>query len=140
MKKSTVIAALLCLVVISLHAEATPLFRMTSDQGTQPGGSPPGMAFQETERQENTSTVEASQEAGSAAAKSLFLLRGSCALMKERNKQAFTIEHLSRQPIRFKLNFVSADAATDPGTRTPGKIVTRKRCELVQAVLRQGDH
>src|SRR5690242_5158918 len=98
MNIKTLCTALLCIASLPLHAEEAPLFRMTS---------PAGDVFQEVERSEGSSTVEAVATSGSVAAKSMFLLRGSCALMKERDRQAFRIERLSRQPIRFVVRFVA---------------------------------
>jgi hypothetical protein len=125
--------ALLCLATSLAHAEDAPLFRLASA-----GAGQPGMIFQEIERSENASIVEATQSGGSVAAKSMFLLRGSCALMKERGKQAFRVEQLSRQPIRFSVRFVAAEPAAGEKVGQPldeGGVISAARCDSFQSVM-----
>lgn len=127
MKIQTLWFAFVCLACAA-RAEEAPLFRMVSQ---------PGMAFQELERRDSASMVEATQVSGSVAAKSMFLLRASCALMKQRNKQGFVIVPLSRQPLRFTLRFVAGESADDAqGQAIDEKAVTSAaRCELVESIL-----
>jgi hypothetical protein len=129
MNIKTLCATLLCIAASSLHAEEAPLFRMTS---------PAGYVFQEVERGDNASTVEAVEASGSVAAKSMFLLRGSCALMKERDRQAFRIERLSKQPIRFIVRFVAAEP---PGAEPMGKamdensVISSAFCNRLESIF-----
>jgi hypothetical protein len=137
MNIKTLCAALLCVAFPMLHAEEAPLFRMTSNAVDAADSNQPGMVFQEVERSENASTVEAIETHGSVAAKSMFLLRGSCALMKERHKQAFRIEPLSKRPVRFVVRFVSPES---PGSETPlqsmneHSVISAARCSLFESI------
>lgn len=136
MKILSFFLASFCLASVSVHAEDQPLFRMAFDAGQPPGAQLPNMVFQEIERNDNWSTVEAVQAAGSVVAKSMFLMRGSCALLKERQKQAFTIEALSKQPIRFKVHFVSGDAAGVDAAGTPQRtVVSAAKCDAIETLI-----
>lgn len=137
MNIQTLHIALAFLAALPALGGETPLFRMTSHAGAPAGWNQPAMVFQETERRDTWSTVEAVQVSGSAAAKSMFLLRGSCALMKERNKQGFVIVPLSRQPVRFAVQFVSDEKAGGALDRAiaEGAVTSAARCELVESML-----
>lgn len=129
MNINTLYAAFFCLVASPLHAGEAALFRMTSDTG---------MVLQELERNDTSSTMEATQGAGSVAAKSMFLLRGSCALMRERKQQAFRIEQLSRQPIRFIVRFVPPalpDQETLGQPMDEHSVISAARCNVIEALL-----
>jgi hypothetical protein len=130
MKFQPLFAGLLCLASASLHAGEAPLFRMTSDTG---------MVLQEVARSDDASTMEATQATGSVAAKSMFLLRGSCAVMKERGKQAFRIERLSKQPVRFILHFVPPEAGHgDVAVQAmdENSTISSAFCDRIESVLR----
>jgi hypothetical protein len=114
MKIKILSAFLLCVFAFQLHAADAPLFHMAASPAAHAGGIGPGMVFQEVERSDTASTVELLHPAGSVAAKSMFLLRGACALAKERAKQGFRVVQLSRQPLRFSLRFAGAEDALEP--------------------------
>ena len=138
MKITTACAALLCSASATLHAQDAPLFRMTSNTGYIDDSRQPSMVFQEIERSETSSTVEAVQTSGSVAAKSMFLLRGSCALMKERAKQAFRTERLSSEPVRFVVRFVPGEELGPDDLNQPpreGGVISAAKCDLVESVL-----
>ena len=138
MKTTFLSIVFLCCASASLHAETPPLFRVTSDAGMAADHNQPVMVFQEVQRSETSSTVEAMQTSGSVAAKSMFLLRGSCALMKERQKTAFRIERLSKEPIRFIVHFVSeeqlggrnADQALNENS-----VISAARCDRIASLF-----
>jgi hypothetical protein len=138
MKITIACAALLCFATATLHAQDAPLFRMTSNNGYGADSNQPSMIFQETERSDTASIVEAVQSSGSIAAKSMFLLRGSCALMKERGKRAFRTERLSRDPIRFIVRFVPGDDLDPDDLNQPpreGSVISAAKCDLIESVL-----
>ncbi|TFW29121.1 hypothetical protein [Massilia horti] len=138
MKIKTLCVVLLFFATSTLYAAQAPLFRMTSNAGQAANGNQPSMVFQEVERSETSSTVEAVQTSGSVAAKSMFLLSGSCALMKERKKEAFKIERLSKQPIRFIVRFVSGENIGNEAFGQPigeDAVIPAARCDLIQSVL-----
>lgn len=98
------------------------------------------MVFQEISRSEDASTVEASQVQGSVAAKSMFLARASCALMKERNWEAAGIERVSKEPVRLIIRSIPADPVrTEDGVRPAGrsKILTAAWCETAERILKR---
>lgn len=131
MKLQPFFIALLCLASTGLYAGELQLFRMTSDTG---------MVLQEVERSDDASTMEASQATGSVAAKSMFLLRGSCALMKERGKQAFRIERLSRQPVRFIVRFVPPESGAGDAAMQAmdeNSVISTAFCDRIESVLRR---
>ncbi|MES3023060.1 MAG: hypothetical protein V4857_15925 [Pseudomonadota bacterium] len=131
-------AVLLCLAAPASHAEEAPLFRMTSDIGLEPNGKSPNLVFQEVVRNENSSTIEAEHGTGRVATKTMFVMRGACALMKERKKQAFTIVHLSKQPIRFNVQFLDeSPVAAETGDAHAQKRVSSAQCELVESILKR---
>lgn len=89
----------------------------------------------EIERQDDASTVEAVVPSGFVAAKSMFLLAGSCALLKHRHKQAFLIEQLSKEPLRFKVRFVEGSPSGDETQPyKPGTPFSSQRCEQLDAI------
>ena len=131
-------AVLLCLATPASQAEEAPLFRMTSDAGLEPKGKSPNLVFQEVERNENSSTIEAQHGTGRVATKTMFVVRGACALMKERKKQAFTIVHLSQQPIRFNVQFLDdAPVVTETNDAQAQKRFSSAQCELVESILKR---
>ena len=122
----------LCLSSAFAHAEETRLFRMTGKSGQ------PEMVFQEVERADQASTVEASFASGSAVAKSLFMLRASCALMRARDKQAFRIVHLARQPVRMRIDFIPGENLEQERLDQPldeGSVISAARCTMFEAIL-----
>lgn len=122
----------LCLSSAFARAEETGLFRMTGKLGQSE------MVFQEVERADQASTVEANFASGSAAAKSLFMLRASCALMRARDKQAFRIVHLARQPVRMRIEFMPGDNLEQERLDQPldqGSVITAERCTMFEATL-----
>ena len=131
MNIKTLCATLFYLAASAVHAGEESLFRMTS---------PAGHVFQEVERKDDASTVEAVTASGSVAAKSMFLVRGSCALMKERKQQAFRIERLSRQPIRFIVRFVAPEdtnnQAPDPAMGEHA-VISAAWCERLASLKMQ---
>ena len=138
MKTAFLSIAFLWCASASLHAESPPLFRMTSDPGIAADHNRPAMVFQEVQRSETSSTVEAVQTSGSVAAKSMFLLRGSCALMKERQKTAFRIERLSKEPIRFIVHFVSDEQLGGRNTDqalNEDRVISAARCDRIASVF-----
>jgi len=138
MKTKIASIAFLWFASASLHAESPPLFRMTSDAGRAADHNQPAMVFQEVQRSESSSTVEAVQTSGSVAAKSMFLLRGSCALMKERQKNAFRIERLSKEPIRFIVHFVSDEQVGGRNAdQAPGEesVISAARCDRIASLF-----
>ena len=130
MKLKIVCSALLCFAGATLHAENAPLFRMVSAKG---------WVFQEVERHENASTVEVTiQGVGSVAAKSMFSLYASCALMKERGKTAFTIQPLSKAPIRYIVRFVQGESIGNNMVDQPmaeGSPFTAEKCRVLESLL-----
>lgn len=138
MKIKLACVCLLCVAAPQLHAADTPLFRMASDAPSHGNGDPPAMVFQEVERSDTASTVELPHPQGSVAARSMFLLRGACALMKERGRQAFTVTPLSRQPVRFVLRFLTEESAVEPAPARPvseGGPVSAANCNAMQSVF-----
>ena len=131
MKTKTAWFILLCLASLGVHAKDAPLFRKTSNGG---------MVYQEVERTAGASTVEATQPTGTAVAKSMFLLRATCALMKVRGKEAFTIERLPTPAVRFVVHFVAAPSGPGAGLDQPigaGSVISVARCDAIEAVLVQ---
>lgn len=112
------------------------MFRMTASGGaTAPGDQE--MVFQEINRSEDASTIEATHVQGSVAAKSMFMARASCALMKERNWEAAGIEHVSKEPVRLILRSMPVDRVRTEGAVKPtgrGKILTAAWCEMVERI------
>jgi len=138
MKTAFLSIAFLWCASASLHAENPPLFRMTSDSGIAADHNQPAMVFQEVQRSETSSTVEAVQTSGSVAAKSMFLLRGSCALMKERKETAFKIERLSKEPIRFTVHFVSDDQLGGRNVDqalNENSVISAARCDRIASLF-----
>jgi hypothetical protein len=138
MKITIACAVLLCFATATLHAQDAPMFRMTSNNGYVADSEQPRMVFQEMERSDTSSTVEAVQTSGSVAGKSMFLLRASCALMKERGKRAFTIERLSSEPIRLIVRFVSGEELDKDDLNQPpreGSVISAAKCDLIESVL-----
>lgn len=138
MKIKRICVCLLCVAAAQLHAADTSLFRMASDAASHGNGDPPAMVIQEIERSDTASTVELLHPQGSVAAKSMFLLRGACALMKERAQQAFTVAPLSRQPVRFVLRFQTGESADKSGLERPvneGGVVSAAYCNAMRSVF-----
>jgi len=91
--------------------------------------------YREIERGEDLSLVEATAANGTAASKSMFMLRSTCSLMKERGKTGFKIEPISRDPIRFKVHFVvDSDRGPDDtsNVRARGMMSARVCEQLMQ--------
>lgn len=122
--------ALSCLSACLAHAQDTPLFRMQS--GT--------MVFQEVARDERTSTIDMLQLSGSVLGKSMFMLRAGCSLMKERGMPGFTVEALSRQPLRLLMRFASAEEAREQGSQPlrEGGLISTAHCEAITAAVARG--
>jgi hypothetical protein len=138
MKTNIVSFMLLWFASASLHAESPPLFRMTSDAVKAADNNRPAMVFQEVQRSESSSTVEVVHTFGSVAAKSMFLLRGSCALMKERQRSAFRIERLSKEPIRLTVHFVSGEQVGGRNAeQAPGEdsVISAAFCDRIDALF-----
>jgi len=96
------------------------------------------MVFQEVERAAQASTVEASFASGSVAAKSSFLLRGTCALMRVREKPAFRIVHLAKQPVRMRIEFMPGENLEQERLDQPlgeGSVISAARCTIFDAIL-----
>ncbi|MBQ5939034.1 MULTISPECIES: hypothetical protein [unclassified Massilia] len=138
MKIKILSAFLLCIFASQPHAADTPLFRMAASPAPNAGGISPGMVFQEVERSDTASTVELLHPAGSVAAKSMFMLRGACALAKERGKRAFRLVQLSRPLLRVSLRFVSEE---DAGKSAPeslmgeDRVVSAAYCDGIRSVF-----
>lgn len=122
--------ALLCLSARSAQAQESSLFRMHADAAGQPA-----MVFQEVARDDRTSTVELLHPGGSVLGKSMFMLRAGCSLMKERGMPGFTIEALSRQPLRLLMRFASAEEAREQGGQPlrEGGLISAAHCEAITA-------
>jgi hypothetical protein len=132
MNSNTSCAVLFCLAAASLHAQETPLFNMTSDSGK---------VFQEIERSDTSSTVEVNEMIGSAEERTMFLLHGSCALMKARNKHAFKVQPLTKHPIRFIIRFLPPGPLASPPADQANKanaITTTEACDVVFKVMGTG--
>lgn len=136
MKILATFTLLLCAACPVLRAGEAPLFRMTAGPSGE-GGNGPAMIYQEVARNDGYSTVEATAASGSVAAKSMFLMRATCALMKERQQGAFRIEQLSKMPIRFNVRFV----APEPGRSErldqigEGSVISAAQCDLIASVM-----
>jgi hypothetical protein len=84
--------------------------------------------------------VEAIEPSGSAVAKSMFLLRASCGLMKERGHKAFRTERLSLKPLRFIVHFVAPES---PGHEAPDPakgeqaLVSAAWCDRLESIFTQ---
>ena len=117
--------ALFCLSACPAHAQEAPLFRMHSG----------AMAFQEVARDDRTSTIEMLHLGGSTLGKSMFMLRAGCSLMKERGMPGFTIEPLSRQPLRVLMRFASVEQANRLAGQPlqEGGLISAAHCEALTA-------
>lgn len=127
--------ALLCISACAAQAQETPLFRLQSDAAS--AGGQPAMVFQEVARDETTSTVELLHASGSVLGKSMFMLKGGCGLMQERGMPGFTVEPVSRQPLRVLLRFSSAEQA-DRLTKQPlqeGGLISAAHCGAIATTL-----
>lgn len=136
MKLLPLAAALFCFATSAVHAEEAVLFRMTSATGPDANGTTPAMVFQEVTRNDTSSSVEAEAGTVSATTGSMFLMRGACALMKERKKHAFNIEYLSKRPIRFNVHFAeAAPTAAGVGSAPRAKTISSAQCERVESLF-----
>ena len=138
MKMTFTLAALLCLATATLHAQHAPLFRMTSNNGYVDDNRQPAMVFQEIERSDGASTVEVVQTSGSVDGKLTFVLRGSCALMKDRGQQAFEMERLPGATTHLIVRFVSAEGLDADDLNHPpveGSVVSAAKCDLIDSIL-----
>ena len=139
MKNIALTAVLFCLAASPLRAEDVQLFRMSAGAGAAAPGDHE-MVFQEISRSEDASTIEASHVRGSVAAKSMFLARGSCALMKERKWETAGIERVSKEPVRLIIRSIpAASVRTEDGVRPAGrgKILTASWCEMAERILKR---
>jgi hypothetical protein len=131
MTTKTAICLLLGLAGLGAHAKDAPLFHRASSGD---------MVYREVERKTDASTVEATQPTGTAVAKSMFLLRATCALTKIRAKEAFTIERVPTPELRFVVHFVPAPSGPGAGLDQPigvGSVISVARCDAIEAVLAQ---
>lgn len=123
---------LLCLAAPVLHA-GEPLFRMTATLG----GAQKDSVFQEVERSDTSSTVEAVVHGASVAAKSMFMLRGSCALLKERDGHGFRIQPLSKQPIRFIVHLLPKEEVREipiGQSMNQNSVISAQWCETIRSL------